>query len=142
MAYRRKQIERLPRAIIKLLRAGTWPRDTHIGCNVQAEGDATAISYAENAQRVGKPPADAVRAFKALASEGQDGAAIANRYGYDPREVRRMMTLASLSPRVLNALAADKIDGATAQTFTLTDSYKQQDKCCGQQVSPTRFGGC
>ncbi len=39
-----------------------------------------------------------------------------------------MLTLASLSRRVLNALAADKIDVATAQAFTLTDDHKRQEK--------------
>ena len=120
--------ERRRRAIIQLVRAGTWPRDTHIPCEVREGEDATAISYAENAQRVAMHPADAIRAFATLAAEGHDEAAIANRYGYDPREVRRMLTLASLSRKVLNALAADRIDVATAQAFTLTDDHKRQDK--------------
>ena len=120
--------ERRRRAIIQLVRAGTWPRNTHIPCEVRDEGDATAISYAENAQRVAMHPADAIRAFRTLASEGHDEAAIAHRYGYDPREVRRMLALASLSPRVLNALAADRIDVAAAQAFTLTDHHKRQDR--------------
>jgi len=63
-----------------------------------------------------------------VSREGHDEAAIANRYGYDPREVRRMLALANLSPKVLNALAADKIDVLTAQAFTLTDDHKRQDK--------------
>lgn len=120
--------ERRRRAIIQLVRAGTWPRDTHVPCEVRGCEDATAISYAENAQRVAMHPADAIRAFATLAGEGHDEAAIANRYGYDPREVRRMLTLASLSRKVLNALAADRIDVATAQAFTLTDDHKRQDK--------------
>ena len=120
--------ERRRRAIIQLVRAGTWPRDTHIPCEVRDCEDATAISYAENAQRVAMHPADAIRAFATLAREGLDEAAIANRYGYDPREVRKTLTLAKLSPRVLNALAADKIDVATAKAFTLTDDHKRQEK--------------
>ena len=120
--------ERRRRAIIQLVRAGTWPRDTHIPCEVRDEEDATAVSYAENAQRVAMHPADAIRAFATLTAEGKDEAAIAHRYGYDPREVRRMLTLASLSRRVLTALAADRIDVATAQAFTLTDDHKRQEK--------------
>lgn len=120
--------ERRRRAIIQLVRAGTWPRDTHIPCEVRDNEDATAVSYAENAQRVAMHPADAIRAFATLAAEGKDEAAIAHRYGYDPREVRRMLALASLSKRILNALAADKIDLATAQAFTITDDHKRQEK--------------
>lgn len=120
--------ERRRRAIIQLVRAGTWPRDTHVPCEVREAEDATAVSYAENAQRVAMHPADCIRAFATLAAEGKDEAAIAHRYGYDPREVRRMLTLASLSKRVLNALAADRIDVATAQAFTLTDDHKRQEQ--------------
>lgn len=120
--------ERRRRAIIQLVRSGAWPRDTHIACEVRDERDATAISYAENAQRVAMHPADAIRAFATLSQEGHDEAMIAHRYGYDPREVRRMLALATLSPRVLNALAADRIDVAAAQAFTLTDDHKRQDK--------------
>lgn len=120
--------ERRRRAIIQLVRAGTWPRNTHIPCEVRDEGDATAISYAENAQRVAMHPADAIKAFRTLGLEGHNEAAIAHRYGYDPREVRRMLALGSLSPRVLNALAADKIDVATAQAVTLTDDHRRQHK--------------
>ena len=39
-----------------------------------------------------------------------------------------MLALASLSPKVLNALAADRIDVATAQAFTLTDDQQRQEK--------------
>ena len=120
--------ERRRRAIVQLVKAGTWERDVQIACEVRDSEHATAISYAENAQRVAMHPADAIRAFAALSAEGHDEAAIANRYGFDPREVRKMLALASLSPKVLNALAADRIDVATAQAFTLTDDQQRQEK--------------
>lgn len=53
---------------------------------VPGQGNATAISCAENAQRDAMHPAVAIRAFGTLASEGHDEAAIANQYGYDPLE--------------------------------------------------------
>ena len=73
-------------------------------------------------------PADAIRAFATLAAEGSNEAAIAHRFGYDPREVRRMLALASVSPKVINALAADRIDLDTAQAFTLTDDHTRQER--------------
>lgn len=90
--------ERRRRAIVQLVKAGTWERDIHIACDVREREHATAISYAENPQRVAMHPADAIRAFAALSAEGHDEAAIANRYGFDPREVRKMLALSSLSP--------------------------------------------
>lgn len=119
--------ERRRRAIVKLVRAGTWARDTEVPCNVIAPEDAAEISYSENTQRIAMHPADAIRAFTALAKDGEDEAAIANRHGYEAGEVRRLLALGSLSPKVLKALATDKIDVATAQAFTLTDDHQRQD---------------
>ena len=120
--------ERRRRAIVQLVRAGTWERDIEIPCEVRDAESGTGVSYAENAQRVAMHPADAIRAFASLAADGHDDAAIAHRYGYDPREVRKMLALASVSPKVINALAADKIDLSTAQAFTLTDDHKRQER--------------
>eukprot|EP01037_Dinobryon_pediforme_P032578 gene32578-37589_t len=120
--------ERRRRAIVQLVRAGTWERDVEIPCEVRDVENATGVSYAENAQRVAMHPADAIRAFASFAADGHDDAAIAHRYGYDPREVRKMLALASVSPKVINALAADKIDLATAQAYTLTDDHQRQER--------------
>ncbi len=120
--------ERRRRAILQLVKAGTWERDVEIPCNVRDTDAATTISYAENAQRVAMHPADAIRAFGTMQAEGHGEEAIAHRYGYDPREVRKTLALASVSPKVINALAADKIDLACAQAFTLTDDHKRQER--------------
>ncbi|WP_454888837.1 ParB/RepB/Spo0J family partition protein [Sphingobium indicum] len=120
--------ERRRRAIVQLVKAGTWERDIEIPCEVRDPEAATTISYAENAQRVAMHPADAIRAFGTMAAEGHSEEAIAHRYGYDSREVRKMLALASISPKVINALAADKIDLACAQAFTLTDDHKRQER--------------
>jgi ParB family chromosome partitioning protein len=120
--------ERRRRAIIQLVKAGTWERDIEIPCEVRDAQAATTISYAENSQRIAMHPADAIRAFGQLSSEGHGEEAIAHRYGYDPREVRKMLALANVSPKVINALAADKIDLPCAQAFTLTDDHKRQER--------------
>lgn len=120
--------ERRRRAIVQLVKASTWERDVEIPCEVRDVESATTISYAENAQRIAMHPADAIRAFGQMSAEGHSEEAIAHRYGYDPREVRKMLALASVSPKVINALAADKIDLACAQAFTLTDDHKRQER--------------
>jgi ParB family chromosome partitioning protein len=119
--------ERRRRAIGQLVKAKSWAKDQLIPCEVRERDEATALSLAENTQRVAMHPSDAFRAFAALAAEGHDETAIANRYGYDPREVRRLLALGGLRPKVLGALAADKIDVATAQAFTLTDDHARQE---------------
>lgn len=120
--------ERRRRAIVQLVKAGTWERDVEIACEVRDAGTATTVSYAENAQRVAMHPADAIRAFGTMQAEGHGEEAIAHRYGYDPREVRKMLALAGVSPKIINALAADKIDLPCAQAFTLTDDHKRQER--------------
>ena len=55
--------ERRRRAIVQLVKAGTWERDVQIACEVRDSENATAVSYAENAQRVAMHPADAIRAL-------------------------------------------------------------------------------
>lgn len=119
--------ERRRRAIGKLVKAKTWARDVEVPCIIRTGSEATGISLIENTERKAMHPADAYRAFAKLQSEGYDETAIANRYNYDPREVRKLLALGNLSPKVLNALAADKIDVATARAFTLTDDHKRQD---------------
>jgi ParB family chromosome partitioning protein len=120
--------ERRRRAIAKLVKSKIWPKDATVPCEVRGTDGATGISYAENAQRIAMHPADAIRAFGTMADEGYTEEAIAHRYGYDPREVRKLLTLARLSPKVLNALARDKIDVTTAQAFTLTEDHARQER--------------
>lgn len=127
--------ERRRRAIGLLVKAKTWTKDAAIPCEVRDGDNATTVSLAENTQRAAMHPADAYRAFARLETEGLDETAIANRYGYDPREVRRLLSLGNLSPKVLNALAADKIDVATARAFTLTDDHKRQETILGKARS-------
>lgn len=120
--------ERRRRAVVHLVKSKVWPRDSVVPCMLKDGENATSISYAENAQRVAMHPADAIRAFAALQAEGHGEESIAHRYGYDPGEVRKMLALANVSPKVINALAADKIDLACAQAFTLTDDHKRQER--------------
>src|SRR3546814_17547205 len=73
-------------------------------------------------------PADSIRAFAALRDEGYGEEAIANRYGYDVGYVRKLLAMAGVSPKVINALASDKIDLACVQAFTLTGDHKRQER--------------
>ena len=120
--------ERRRRAAIHNVKTKVWGRDATLRCEVRDGENATSISYAENAQRVAMHPADAIRAYASLRDEGFTEEAIANRYGADPDDVHRMLALASLSPKIINALAHDKIDVACAQAFTLTDDHKRQER--------------
>lgn len=120
--------ERRRRAAVHNVKTKVWGRDATLRCELSDSQNATSISYAENAQRVAMHPADAIRAFATLRDEGFTEEAIANRYHYDLVEVRKMLALAGLNPKVINALASNKIDVACAEAFTLTDDHKRQER--------------
>lgn len=69
--------ERRRSALRQLIKERHLPKDTAVPCEVRDASDATALSYAENAQRIAMHPADAIRAF---AREGHDEAAITSRH--------------------------------------------------------------
>ena len=120
--------ERRRRAAVHNVKTKVWGRDVTLRCELRDGKNATSISYAENAEREEMHPADAIRAFATLQDEGFTEEAIANRYHYDRAEVAKMLALAAVSPKVINALAANKIDVACAQAFTLTDDHKRQER--------------
>ncbi len=120
--------ERRRRAAVHNVKTKVWGRDATLRCELRDGQNATSISYAENAQRENMHPADAIRAFATLKAEGYTEEAIANRYHYDLVEVDKMLALAALSLKVINALAANKIDVACAQAFTLTGDHKRQER--------------
>lgn len=120
--------ERRRRAIAKLVKDGIWTKDAAIPCKVGEDENATSMSYAENAQREDMHPAESIQVFGQLQSEGHNEEAIANRFGYELSEVRKLLALANVSPKVLKALAADKIDVACVQAFTLTDDHERQER--------------
>lgn len=120
--------ERRRRAAIHNVKTKVWGRDVTLRCELRDSKNATSMSYAENAQRVAMHPADAIRAFLSLRDEGHTEEAIAHRYGYDTDYVRKLLALAGVSPKVINALARDKIDLACVQAFTLTDDHKRQER--------------
>ncbi|CAM5576728.1 ParB/RepB/Spo0J family partition protein [Sphingobium scionense] len=120
--------ERRRRAAVHNVKTKVWGRDATLRCELRDGKNATSISYAENAEREDMHPADAIRAFATLRDEGFTEEAIANRYLYDLAEVRKTLALAALSPKVINALAANRIDVACAQAFTLTDDHKRQER--------------
>ena len=120
--------ERRRRAAVHNVKTKVWPRDVTLRCELRDGKNATSISYAENVEREDMHPADAIRAFATLRDEGFTEEAIANRHHYDLGEVRKMLALANVSPKVINALAANKIDVACVQAFTLTDDHKRQER--------------
>lgn len=119
--------ERRRRAIGNLIAVQKWDADKPVMCVVREAEDVTSVSFSENAQRAEMHPADAIRAFKAMRDEGQADTAIAHRFGYEIARVRRFLALADLSPKVIAALAKDKIDLSAAKAFTIVSDHARQE---------------
>lgn len=102
--------------------AKNWPVPVH----VIARDCATEASLAENLQKIAMNPADEVEAFAAIvagyeangmASEAEQVANCARRFGVTERHVRQRLALAELAPDILDALREGRIAIAAATAY-------------------------
>lgn len=86
------------------------------------EAEARMWAATENHQREALHPADEIRAFFAMASEGRATVAdIASAFGETEAHVKRRLRLGCLPAPVLDALKAGKINLGMAQAFAASD---------------------
>lgn len=106
--------------------------DEPIRCEEQPEdADAAELSVAANLMRAPLHEADAYETFRELADKGMAEAAIASRFGIEPKRVRKMLALGRLAPVVLEAWRSDSFTNQPAQcvqAFTLAPSVEEQEK--------------
>jgi len=109
------------RALNRLLDAKIITADYEVPVVVREKAEAVELSYTENAQREAMHHADAIRAFATLRDEGGMGAAdIAVRFGYSEGHVKKLLTLGSLAPSLLDAMAEDCLGLEAARVLTIT----------------------
>jgi ParB family chromosome partitioning protein len=102
---------------------GTYP----VAIVVRTKDEAVELSLAENAQREDMHPADAVRAYAALRDQGGLSAVdIAVRFGYSEAHVKRLLSLGSLAPVLLDEMGEDRLSIETARALTITSDPAQQ----------------
>lgn len=102
---------------------GTYP----VAIVVRTKEVAVELSLAENAQRENMHPADAVRAYAALRDQGGLSAAdIAVRFGYSEAHVKKLLSLGSLAPVLLDEMGEDRLSIETARALTITSDPAQQ----------------
>jgi len=100
--------------------------DPKIACQVRNQGDAEALSLAENFAREPMHPLDEAEAFARLVrEEDKDVATVASDFGVPPTYVRQRMKLATLADAVKAAYRQDRIDTGTAEAYAAVPESKQ-----------------
>lgn len=118
-------------AMRALVQRGEFRPDHPVPCEkVDEDVDPLEISLAANVMRQQLHPADEYVAFVELQSEGMTETEISARFGIEPRRVRRILALGSLSPVIIDAwrndaLGRDAIECVRA--FTLAPSIAAQE---------------
>jgi ParB family chromosome partitioning protein len=116
-------------ALISLAASGRIASDHAVSCSVIADdADATEISLVENAVREQMHPADQFEAFRDLIDRGVSIADISARFGLTDKVVEKRLKLARVSPVIIAAYRAGKLDLEQVMAFAISDDHKAQDK--------------
>lgn len=115
------------RALELLVRGKRLPKTAPVPCIVREEGFAEEDSLAENVQRAPLHPLDQFRAFQALRERGQPEEEIAAAFFVPVSVVRQRLKLASVSPKLLDAYAADELTLDQLMAFTVCDDHERQE---------------
>ncbi|MFZ1101401.1 MAG: ParB/RepB/Spo0J family partition protein, partial [Hyphomicrobiaceae bacterium] len=116
------------RALKLLVKQKRLARNAPIACIVKTTGILEDDSLAENTDREALHPLDQFRAFAALRAKGQSEEDIAAAFGVTPAIVRQRLKLASASPKLLDAYAADELNLDQLMAFCVTDNHDRQEQ--------------
>lgn len=98
-------------------------------CIILAEGDdadALEISMIENMLRQAPDPVTQWESYTRLVKEGRSVDAIAATFALTELQVKRILTLGNLLPRILEFYRAGTIDGETVKHLTLASKAQQK----------------
>jgi len=113
---------------LKVIRKIYGDIDVHLPTvnSVDFRGDPREIAMATNVS-LPPHPVDRYEVIASLVKEGMTPADAQLRFGMTPRYFAQVMRLGSLSPTIRDHYRAGRIDGKTAQAFTLSSDPKEQD---------------
>ncbi|QEM94278.1 hypothetical protein FEI17_26955 (plasmid) [Kosakonia radicincitans] len=86
---------------------------------------ARAASLAEDSHKA-MHPAEQIIGFRVMAAEGSTPAQIGDLFGFSPRHVQRILSLANLAPELLEELTHDRITLELCQVMTLEHDQSRQ----------------
>src|SRR5271155_1009008 len=116
------------RALELLVKQKRLSKTAPVPCVVRAEGLAEEDSLAENVQRAPLHPLDQFRAFKTLRDKGLGDEEIAARFFVSSGVVKQRMRLASVSPKLLDVYAEDKMTMEQLMAFTVSEDHARQEQ--------------
>jgi ParB family chromosome partitioning protein len=116
------------RALELLVKQKRMSRTQAVPCVVREGGIAEDDSLAENDERIGLHPLDQFRAFKALSDAGLSEEDIAARHFVTPAIVKQRLRLASVSPKLHEIYAEDRMTLEQLMAFTLTPDQARQEQ--------------
>ena len=116
------------RALELLVKQKQLAKNAPIPCIIREEGIPEEDSLAENCQRVSLHPLDQFRAFRSLKDQGLSDDDIAARFFVTPHVVKQRLKLASVSPKLLDAYAADEMTLEQLMCFTISDDHARQEQ--------------
>ncbi|MER9414058.1 ParB/RepB/Spo0J family partition protein [Mesorhizobium sp. M0589] len=116
-------------------------KDYPVRAVLHEEGSDTEISLAENDQREAMHPVDEVIAYRDLVEQGMAAEDIASRFGKSVVTVRQRLKLASLSPRILDAMRAGEVTLEQAKALALSDDHAAQEAAWFEQDGWSRNPG-
>jgi ParB family chromosome partitioning protein len=116
------------RALELLIKQKQLAKNAPIPCIIREDGIPEEDSLAENCQRVSLHPLDQFRAFRSLKDQGLSEDDIAARFFVTPQVVKQRLKLASVSPKLLDAYAADEMTLEQLMCFTISDDHARQEQ--------------
>lgn len=116
------------RALELLVRRKRLARTAAVPCIVREGGLAEEDSLAENVQRAPLHPLDQFRAFLALREKGRSEEEIAAAFFVSVAVVRQRLRLASVSSRLLDAYAEDRLGLDQLMAFTVSGDHARQER--------------
>jgi ParB family chromosome partitioning protein len=116
------------RALELLVKQKRLAKTALIPCVVRAEGIAEEDSLAENVQRAPLHPLDQFRAFKTLRDKGLGDDEIAARFFVSTSVVKQRLRLASVSSKLLDVYAEDKMTLEQLMAFTVSEDHPRQEQ--------------
>lgn len=116
-------------------------KDYPVRAVLNEEGSGTEISLAENDQREPMHPVDEVIAYRDLVEQGMAAEDIAARFGKSVVTVRQRLKLASLSPRILDAMRDNEVTLEQAKALAVSDDHAAQEAAWFDQDGWSRNPG-
>src|SRR5216117_1474201 len=116
------------RALELLVKQKRLAKTQPVPCIVREGGIAEDDSLAENDERVGLHPLDQFRAFQTLLGAGLTEEEIAARHFVAPAVVKQRLRLASVSPKLHDVYADDRMTLDQLMAFSVTADQARQEQ--------------